>query len=57
MMGEDPNGVPNNLVPYINQVVIGKLKRLQVYGNDYVTIDGTGVRDYIHVIDLVKGHI
>jgi len=57
MMGEDPNGVPNNLVPYINQVAIGKLKRLQVYGNDYATIDGTGVRDYIHVVDLVKGHI
>ena len=56
-IGEDPNGIPNNLVPYITQVAIGKLKELKVYGNDYNTPDGTGVRDYIHVIDLVKGHI
>jgi UDP-glucose 4-epimerase len=56
-IGEDPNGIPNNLVPYITQVAIGKLKELKVYGNDYNTPDGTGVRDYIHVIDLVIGHI
>ena len=56
-IGEDPNGIPNNLVPYISQVAVGKLKKLNVYGNDYPTIDGTGVRDYIHVVDLVKGHL
>jgi len=56
-IGEDPNGLPNNLTPYISQVVIGKLKELSVYGNDYPTQDGTGVRDYIHVVDLAKGHV
>lgn len=57
MIGEDPNGLPNNLTPYISQVVIGKLKELSIYGNDYPTQDGTGVRDYIHVVDLAKGHV
>lgn len=57
LIGEDPNGTPNNLVPYISQVAIGKLPRLQVFGNDYPTPDGTGVRDYIHVVDLAKGHL
>lgn len=56
-IGEDPNGIPNNLMPYISQVAIGKLKQLSVYGNDYDTHDGTGVRDYIHVVDLALGHI
>ncbi|MBT8332800.1 MAG: UDP-glucose 4-epimerase GalE [Desulfobacterales bacterium] len=56
-IGEDPSGIPNNLTPYITQVAIGKLKRLSVYGNDYPTPDGTGVRDYIHVVDLARGHI
>ena len=56
-IGEDPNGIPNNLVPYITQVAIGKLKELKVFGNDYPTSDGTGVRDYIHVVDLVLGHL
>jgi UDP-glucose 4-epimerase len=56
-IGEDPNGIPNNLMPYITQVAIGKLKMLTVYGNDYDTPDGTGVRDYIHVTDLAKGHL
>lgn len=56
-IGEDPNGVPNNLVPYMAQVAVGKLKELSVYGNDYDTVDGTGVRDYIHVVDLAKGHV
>ena len=56
-IGEDPNGIPNNLMPYINQVAIGKLECLNVFGNDYDTIDGTGVRDYIHVVDLAKGHL
>lgn len=56
-IGEDPNGIPNNLVPYISQVAVGKLKQLKVFGNDYKTVDGTGVRDYIHVVDLAKGHI
>lgn len=56
-IGEDPNDTPNNLMPYISQVAIGKLKELSVYGNDYDTVDGTGVRDYIHVVDLAKGHI
>lgn len=56
-IGEDPNDIPNNLMPYISQVAIGKLKELSIYGNDYDTLDGTGVRDYIHVVDLAKGHI
>lgn len=56
-IGENPNGIPNNLMPYITQVAIGKLKELSVYGNDYPTHDGTGVRDYIHVVDLAKGHV
>lgn len=56
-MGEDPNGIPNNLMPYITQVAIGKLPCLSVYGNDYDTPDGTGVRDYIHVVDLALGHV
>ena len=56
-IGEDPNGIPNNLVPYISQVAIGKLDHLNVNGNDYPTPDGTGVRDYIHVVDLALGHI
>lgn len=57
LIGEDPNGIPNNLMPYITQVAIGKLKELKVFGNDYHTEDGTGVRDYIHVVDLAKGHL
>jgi len=57
LIGEDPNGVPNNLMPYIAQVAAGKLKELPVYGNDYPTPDGTGVRDYIHVVDLARGHL
>ncbi|BDU50095.1 UDP-glucose 4-epimerase GalE [Haliovirga abyssi] len=56
-IGEDPNGIPNNLLPYIAQVAVGKLKEVRVFGNDYPTIDGTGVRDYIHVVDLAKGHL
>jgi len=56
-MGEDPKGMPNNLMPFISQVAVGKLDRLKVFGNDYETHDGTGVRDYIHVVDLAKGHI
>jgi UDP-glucose 4-epimerase len=56
-IGEDPNGIPNNLMPYITQVAVGKLKELQVFGNDYETEDGTGVRDYIHVVDLALGHL
>jgi UDP-glucose 4-epimerase len=56
-IGEDPNGIPNNLMPYITQVSVGKLKELQVFGNDYSTVDGTGVRDYIHVVDLAVGHL
>ncbi len=56
-IGEDPNGIPNNLVPYITQVAVGKLKEVNVFGDDYDTVDGTGVRDYIHVVDLAKGHI
>lgn len=56
-IGEDPNGIPNNLMPYIAQVAIGKLARLAVFGNDYPTKDGTGVRDFIHVVDLAKGHL
>ena len=57
LIGEDPKGIPNNLMPYIAQVATGKLPMLHVYGNDYDTIDGTGVRDYIHVVDLALGHI
>ncbi len=57
LIGEDPNGIPNNLVPYIAQVAVGKLDHLNVFGNDYNTKDGTGVRDYIHVVDLSLGHI
>ena len=57
MIGEDPNGIPNNLVPYITQTAIGKRKALGVFGDDYDTVDGTGVRDYIHVCDLAYGHV
>lgn len=56
-IGEDPNGIPNNLMPYITQVAAGRLERLGVFGDDYPTKDGTGVRDYIHVVDLAKGHV
>ncbi|XP_056152038.1 UDP-glucose 4-epimerase isoform X1 [Lampris incognitus] len=57
LIGEDPQGIPNNLLPYIAQVAVGRRKYLKVFGNDYNTLDGTGVRDYIHVVDLAKGHI
>lgn len=57
LIGEDPKGIPNNLLPYISQVAVGKLDYLHVYGDDYDTHDGTGVRDYIHVVDLAKGHL
>ena len=57
LIGEDPNGIPNNLMPYITKVAIGELAKVNVFGNDYDTVDGTGVRDYIHVVDLAKGHI
>ena len=57
LIGEAPNGIPNNLMPYITQVVKGKLKKLRIFGNDYSTLDGTGVRDYIHVMDLAEGHV
>lgn len=57
IIGENPKGIPNNLVPYITQVAVGKLEKLGVYGDDYDTPDGTGVRDYIHVVDLAKGHV
>lgn len=57
LIGEDPTGVPNNLMPYITQVAVGKLKELSVFGDDYDTPDGTGVRDYIHVVDLARGHV
>lgn len=57
LIGEDPNGIPNNLLPYIMQVAVGKLEKLNVFGDDYDTPDGTGVRDYIHVVDLAKGHV
>ncbi len=57
LIGEDPRGIPNNLMPYISQVHVGKLKELSVFGNDYPTEDGTGVRDYIHVVDLALGHV
>ncbi|WP_064091691.1 UDP-glucose 4-epimerase GalE [Rossellomorea aquimaris] len=56
-IGEDPSGVPNNLMPYISQVAVGKLETLKVFGDNYSTVDGTGVRDYIHVVDLAKGHV
>ncbi len=56
-IGEDPKGIPNNLVPYIAQVAAGKLKKVSVFGDDYATVDGTGVRDYIHVVDLAMGHV
>ena len=57
LIGEDPKGIPNNLVPYVAQVAVGKLKAVQVFGDDFPTPDGTGVRDYIHVVDLAKGHV
>lgn len=57
LIGEDPKGIPNNLMPYIAQVAVGKLEKLHVFGNDYNTVDGTGVRDYIHVVDLADGHV
>ena len=56
-IGEDPKGIPNNLMPYISQVAVGKLEKLHVFGDDYNTVDGTGVRDYIHVVDLAAGHV
>jgi len=56
-IGEDPNGIPNNLMPYVSQVAVGELPRLRVFGDDYPTPDGTGIRDYIHVVDLVRGHL
>ncbi len=57
LIGEDPNGIPNNLIPYISQVAIGKFKKLSIFGDDYQTPDGTGVRDFIHVVDLAKAHV
>ena len=57
LIGEDPNGIPNNLMPYVTQVAVGKLEKLHIFGNDYDTPDGTGVRDYIHVVDLARGHV
>ena len=57
LIGEDPKGIPNNLMPYISQVAVGKLEKLHVFGDDYKTVDGTGVRDYIHVVDLANGHV
>lgn len=57
LIGEDPQGIPNNLLPYISQVAVGRRERLSVFGNDYPTLDGTGVRDYIHVMDLAEGHV
>ncbi|WP_028877053.1 UDP-glucose 4-epimerase GalE [Teredinibacter turnerae] len=56
-LGEDPQGIPNNLLPYVAQVAVGKLAKLRVFGDDYPTVDGTGVRDYIHVVDLARGHV
>jgi UDP-glucose 4-epimerase len=56
-IGEDPNGIPNNLLPYVTQVAVGQRPELAVYGDDYPTVDGTGVRDYIHVVDLAEGHL
>ncbi len=57
LIGEDPKGIPNNLVPYVAQVAVGKLDKVHVFGDDYPTPDGTGVRDYIHVVDLARGHV
>ena len=57
LIGEDPTGIPNNLMPYITQVAVGRLEKLRIFGNDYPTPDGTGVRDYIHVVDLARGHV
>ena len=57
LIGEDPNGIPNNLMPFVAQVAVGRRERLAVFGNDYPTLDGTGVRDYIHVVDLAQGHV
>ncbi|MNH58446.1 UDP-glucose 4-epimerase [compost metagenome] len=57
LIGEDPNDIPNNLLPYVSQVAVGKLEKVSVFGDDYDTVDGTGVRDYIHVVDLAKGHV
>lgn len=57
MIGEDPNGIPNNLLPFISQVAVGRREKVSVFGNDYDTVDGTGVRDYIHVVDLAEGHL
>nr|WP_330389693.1 UDP-glucose 4-epimerase GalE [Geosporobacter ferrireducens] len=57
LIGEDPNGIPNNLMPYVTKVAKGILPKLSVFGNDYDTVDGTGIRDYIHVVDLAKGHV
>ncbi len=57
LIGEDPNGIPNNLMPFVSQVAVGRREKLSVFGNDYDTIDGTGVRDYIHVVDLAQGHV
>ena len=57
LIGENPNGIPNNLVPYISQVAVGKLEKLGIFGNDYSTPDGTGIRDYLHVVDLANGHL
>jgi UDP-glucose 4-epimerase len=56
MIGEDPSGIPNNLMPYICQVAVGRHERLSIFGNDYPTVDGTGVRDYLHVLDLARAH-
>ncbi|HGP3430229.1 TPA: NAD-dependent epimerase/dehydratase family protein, partial [Acinetobacter baumannii] len=56
-IGEDPQGIPNNLMPYVTQVAVGRREKLSIYGNDYDTIDGTGVRDYIHVVDLANAHL
>ena len=56
-LGENPNGIPNNLLPYVTQVAVGRLEQVQVFGNDYPTVDGTGVRDYIHVVDLARAHV
>jgi len=57
LIGEDPNGIPNNLMPFVSQVAVGLREKLSVFGGDYDTVDGTGVRDYIHVVDLAKGHV
>ena len=57
LIGEDPNGIPNNLMPFVSQVAVGRREKLSVFGGDYDTVDGTGVRDYIHVLDLAEGHV